>query len=209
MIFDHIIRHLDSLVEQRNPKHLIDRKYASKVRILDIGCGRGIALEDIAAYYGPLLNLRLEGESLHTPRYAEEFAKRNIFWREVPPLQRHNKTMYDLIMANNVIGYYYNPLGFLNFGREHLTADGIFIIDLIDFKNIVIIDKKHKMISDPQEYLFNAYKKMGWVIDLKSKSLVVKAYPHDELKLTSIPALKIPAPTDNVWKERRYMIVDK
>lgn len=129
------IEYLDALVEKRNPQQ--DLALAHQLEenwILDLGCGRGIALEDICAYYNPLLNLKLVGTTLHTPSYQREFAQRNIFLVEAPPLlipaELVPKQGYTLIMANQVTQYYEDKAPFVRFGQKHRSAEGIFLGDV-------------------------------------------------------------------------------
>ncbi len=128
------LKHLDALVYKKNPQQ--DLALAHQLEedwILDLGCGRGISLEDICAYYNPLLNLKLVGTTLHTPGYQREFAQRNIFLVEAQPLtipaELVPKQGYSLIMANQVLAYYEDKAPFVRFGQKHRSAEGIFLAD--------------------------------------------------------------------------------
>jgi hypothetical protein len=127
-----ILEYLDALVDKRNPQQKISHSELAEDWILDLGCGKGIALEDLCAYYGPLLNLKLVGTTFHTPGYQQEFARRNIFLLESQPLALPSNLVpeqgYSLIMANQVIEYYPSTdlQEFVQFAQRQLTAEGLF-----------------------------------------------------------------------------------
>jgi len=187
-----IIQHLDQLVQQRNPDEQTERNDLPLDSILDMGCGRGIALGDIWAYYDPVLNLYLKGNTGHNPGYQKAFLKRGIeiFQGRLTDEGLENKRPqqgYALIMASHSMIYYENPLPFVQFAAERLSLEGIFPVNIVDVfgEDLEIVDKGNQRISTPQDYLSERFAALGWRQD--GDLLVVKNNPLLKLGLTYIP----------------------
>lgn len=180
-----ILSHLDQLLEKYNSK-LIPGKASPTINILDLGCGRGIALEDLSAYYGIFLNMKLYGDTLFTPFYQKKFSERGIIIKESTPSFDNGldpKEGYSLIMANRVLEYLPNRLEYLVVGSQHLEDGGIFPIIEIKYliDDIRILDQHNKMLAN-LDFLFEEFARLGWKIEHpenEEKMLIVKKSKAD------------------------------
>ena len=192
--WDVIIRYLDSLVEKRNTERVVGRTGLKKDTILDMGCGGGIFLEDVSAYYGPVLNLDLMGTTLVLPGYTRDFKDRGITLLRGNAMDIDTPLKppdgYTMIIANQVVEYYDDPLSFLQFGRTNLNQEGVFFIShSAVHRNIEIYDSARQRISDPCEFLSEKYEEMGWTSEptcMGDAVLAVRSYPDDCLNLEFI-----------------------
>ncbi|MBI2021263.1 hypothetical protein HYS93_00050 [Candidatus Daviesbacteria bacterium] len=203
-----IVNFLDKLVQKRNPQQALGGIDLPQDFILDMGCGRGIALEDIWAYYGPVLNLYLKGNTGHLPNYAPQFLEKGIELIRGGLTDQGDKSQrpangYTLIMANQVFNYYQDSLPFVEFAFKNLSSEGIFPASYhaVFGPNIEIIDIKGQPISNPQGYLADRMRKLDWV--RQGNLILIKAHPTEKLGLKFIK--KEPARTfiPSVSWERR------
>lgn len=186
-----IVKYFDNLVKTKNPDEKVSRADLEKDWVLDMGCGRGVALEDIWAYYGPVLNLYLKGNTGHLPNYAPKFLKRGIeliggSLTDQGVLTQRPPNGYSLIMANQVLHYYEDALPFVEFGFKNLTPDGVFPLSYgaVFGDNIAILDTKGKLLSRPNDYLDERIRKLGWTRE--GDLLVVRANPTKKIGLSFV-----------------------
>lgn len=197
-----VLSHLDRLNSRHNPEQEVGKSGMERVSVWDIGCGRGVALEDIWAYYGPTLDLNLKGSTLHTPQYYDEYLQRGI---EIHQGELGDEGLkgtrpvegYSLIMAEWSLIYHTRPLDLVKYAAKRLSNDGIFPVTYSDvFRGeTIIVDKDHNQINDPTGYVYEQLHRLKWeirggiiVVNKKNRpSIGLRYLEQDEIDELPVP----------------------
>jgi len=115
------------------------------VRWLDIGCGRGKALIQIANYFKDEDRIQFEGVDL--VNMFDQHNEKNLLLRCLDLHQWVPEVEYDLITAVHSIHYIGDKLKLIRDVVSSLKKDGLFIAH-IDLKNIQVENKKKQFVYE-------------------------------------------------------------